>query len=964
MDAARWNRIEELLQGALDCEPHQRDAFLTAACGSDAALRRELEALLAHEANESFLNRRPPLELLRTHEELTGRTISHYRIAAKIGAGGMGEVYEAHDENLQRTVALKVLPEEFLGDEERVRRFEQEAFAASRLNHPNIITIFEVLHAEGAHLIATERIDGKTVRELLNESRFGTDRALDVAIQVAEALRAAHTAWIIHRDVKPENVMVRADGLVKVLDFGIAKRNDEQQIPSPRTGGERVAEGRVRGANLTAAGAILGTANYMSPEQSRGEALDGRTDLYSLGLVLHEMLTGERPPKGKLDAAPKDLQRIVRKLLRENRDERYSTAVELLDELRRAKRSRESRTARRMIGIGVLAVIVAIAVAAIAAVLSIQETWDERVLRDGHVAAARQAVFSPDGTKVVSCGEDGQVIVWDFARRQRIATLAGKTAHKVAWSPDGRWIAAGAIDGTVTIWDATRFTRVHALRAARSEIGALAFSHDSTVLAIGDMDTSSLYDTTRWQRVGGWARGAYHAALAFTADGRFVIGTNGLVVHDRARGATTRDQDRGANWVAISPDESKIAAIETHGQVAFYRFDRGSDAKLELLEWSQAHQDHGRTAAWSPDGKLIATGAEDILLWDAATRRRVARFEYSSIVWSTAFSPDGRWLLSSHGDGAILVWSVAERRRVASFSGHSGAVRAIAISHDGRRIASAGEDRSIALWDLASGRKERVLPGHDTRVTGVAFSRDGTLLASVDQLGGTILWDLASAEPVVSFERRPRDASYCVKISPDGRFLAATRAIHTIGGREVRDFTAVAELGQIYGNDYARDGRWLATASTGQGSLVLWDAATYRMLDRARVGGDIRLIAVSASADAKRLVTGEDQGAIRLWSAGPLRQEAILGRHAARVKSVAFAPDGKTAASAGDDGIIALWDVRRRKLLTRIGTHASPVYAIAFTPDGRHLVSGEHDRSVRVYTRRRTLWGWEWDSSS
>jgi len=975
MDAARWNRIEELLQEALDREPHERAAFLTAACGSDAGLRREIDDLLAREASENFLSRSPAAWVRPPpREDRTGQTISHYRLTRKIGAGGMGEVYEAHDENLQRTVALKVLPQEFTSDPDRVRRFEQEAFSASRLNHPNIITIFEILHTGDAHFIATELIDGRNLRDVLKESRhpersegpqsskrsfaslrmtgpLDAEKALDVAIQVAEALKAAHTAWIIHRDIKPENIMVRADGLVKVLDFGIAKTREEAFAEGPREVTTAAA------SNLTAAGAILGTAKYMSPEQARGEPLDGRTDLYSLGLVLTEMLTGVRD--GKLDAVPKEVQRIVRRLLRANRDERYPNASELLDDLRSVRRRRESRNARRMVGIGVLAVIVAIAVAAVAAMLSINETWEEHVLRDGHTAAARSAVFSPDGTKVVSCGEDGQVIVWDFARRERIAELPGP-AYKVAWSPNGRWIAVGGTNGVVTIQDAERRVRLRDLRmTTQAEISALGFSQDSTLLASGNVDGLVIWETARWTKANAWPHGTVHTSVIFTADLRYLIATNNIIVHDRVTGRSTEPLYEGANWIAASPDSNQLVGIEPNGEVAFFRFEaKKGERHLERVARIRAHQDHGRGAAWSPDGRLIATAADDIILWDPVTRLKVARFEYPSIVWSITFSPDGRWLLSSHGDGSILVWDVAERRCAASFNGHSGGVRAVAISNDGQRVASGSEDQSVILWNLATGRKERVLTGiHDTRVTGVAFTRDDRRLASVDQDGHLVIWDLATRAARKVITDAPPMSNYCVTFSPDDRFITTTRAVVTFDGRTVQGLGGLPGLGQIYGADYAPDGRWLATAATAGGNLTVWDGRTYQLRERRQLGERFHLITVSVSPDGKWIVTGEDEGAVRLWATSPLRQIAILGRHGARVKSVAFAPDGKTVASAGDDGMIALWDVRRRKLIERIGTHASPVYAIAFSPDGTRLVSGEHDRSVRVYTRRRTLWG-------
>ncbi|HKR63245.1 MAG TPA: serine/threonine-protein kinase, partial [Thermoanaerobaculia bacterium] len=272
MERSRWNRIEEVLQNALDLEEDARNAYLCDACGDDDELRREVDALLQSEQAAELLSERPAIARFLPPVLHAGRTISHYRIEQRIGAGGMGEVYEARDEHLHRVVALKALPAAFTSDPERVRRFEQEAFAASRLNHPNIITIFEIVHEDGAHFIAAERVEGVTLRDVM-QHEVPLDQALHVTMQVAAALEAAHTAWIIHRDIKPENVMLRADSLVKVLDFGIAKLSDEEDAP----------------------GTIVGTVRYMSPEQRRGEPLDGRTDLFSLGIVVHEMLTGARP---------------------------------------------------------------------------------------------------------------------------------------------------------------------------------------------------------------------------------------------------------------------------------------------------------------------------------------------------------------------------------------------------------------------------------------------------------------------------------------------------------------------------------------------------------------------------------------------------------------------------------------------------------------------------------------------
>ena len=281
--------------------------------------------------------------------------LGRYEIRSQIGAGGMGEVYLAEDTKLDRRVALKILPAEFAADRERMSRFVREAKSASALNHPNIITIHEIGETDGTHFIATEYITGETLHARHTHNPLDLRTALDVAIQVASALDAAHRAGIIHRDIKPDNVMIRPDGLVKILDFGIAKLSE----PAPVVGGSGVDEEAATAIKppSTSPGMVIGTANYMSPEQARGKEVDARTDIFSLGIVFYEMLTGRRafagenaldtigailhkepaPLKQVLPSMPAEVERIVNKTLRKHADERYQTARDLLTDLKDAR---------------------------------------------------------------------------------------------------------------------------------------------------------------------------------------------------------------------------------------------------------------------------------------------------------------------------------------------------------------------------------------------------------------------------------------------------------------------------------------------------------------------------------------------------------------------------------------------------------------------------------------------------
>src|SRR6476661_9730728 len=281
--------------------------------------------------------------------------VSHYRILEKLGAGGMGEVYLAEDLKLGRKVAIKILSQEFTTNRDRLHRFEQEASAASNLNHPNILTIHEVGDDEGRHYIATEFIDGSTLRRKMAVTQFEIPEILDIAVQVASALEEAHAAGIVHRDIKPDNIMVRRNGYVKVLDFGLAKLT-ESIDRSPSDG-----EASTRVLVQTDAGVVMGTSHYMSPEQARGKPVDARSDIWSLGVVIYEMVAGRTPFEGETSTdvivaitqkeppplarfapnVPAELEWIIMKALRKDRDERYQTIKELITDLRRLKQRLE-----------------------------------------------------------------------------------------------------------------------------------------------------------------------------------------------------------------------------------------------------------------------------------------------------------------------------------------------------------------------------------------------------------------------------------------------------------------------------------------------------------------------------------------------------------------------------------------------------------------------------------------------
>jgi Tol biopolymer transport system component len=358
MTPERWQQVKQIFQLAIECPLDERAAFLAQACRDDHKLRSDVESLISShdQAGDSIeaLAAQAATEIIGDDQasSIIGKQIGHYSVLSHIGRGGMGEVFLAQDRSLGRKVALKLLRSEFTKNEDRLRRFQQEARAASALNHPNILTIHEIGQEGNLHFLATEYVEGETLRQHIASARLTLGKVLEVAVQLASALAAAHQAGIIHRDIKPENVMLRTDGYAKVLDFGLAKLAEAKTVDTVLPTVPKVE---------TEPGVVMGTVSYMSPEQARGLAVDARTDIWSLGVMIYEMASGRQPFEGETASdvlslilqkeppplahsapeVPGELERIVRKALRKDKEERYQTVKDLLIDLRNLRKELE-----------------------------------------------------------------------------------------------------------------------------------------------------------------------------------------------------------------------------------------------------------------------------------------------------------------------------------------------------------------------------------------------------------------------------------------------------------------------------------------------------------------------------------------------------------------------------------------------------------------------------------------------
>jgi Tol biopolymer transport system component len=825
----RWEQIGNIYDEASLLTADERVAFIDRACAGDDDLRREVESLLAAENSLGNFIAEPALKDvagLMTAEvpgALVGKRLGHYQVISFIGAGGMGEVYSATDPRLGRRVAIKLLPAAVSRDADRLHRFEQEARAVGMLNHPNILTIHDIGEYEGAPYIVSELLEGETLRERMKDGPIAASRAVEIALQIARGLAAAHERGIVHRDLKPENVFINTDGRVKILDFGLAKLR-------PTRFGDADDNGQAFQVVRTNPGMMMGTVSYMAPEQLRGAEADHRADIFAFGVILYEMLAGERPFRG--DSAAETMSAILKAETPQLPPQIGAQSLELERVIRRCLEKKEQQRFQSMSDLGFAL-----------------EALTLSGIRPYPTASQSSGAVENMPTLTLHSSEKRQ-------KGQKSRTRIGPLGW-VGWALAGIFMIATVVLTIAYSRRPTFSTRIVPFTSFPGQKSNPVFSPDGNQIAfywdgvsgnepgiyVKLIDAGTPLQLVSLKNIGG------EANLAWSPDGRSVAFNrrgSGIFTVPALGGPERKltDMTGGFSW---SPDGKTLAIVSRDGPenpLAIYLFSLETGATRQLT--TSPDGSYGdRFPAWSPDGRTIAfIRSPNFLVSDVhlipATGGEPKRltFDNLNLPGGLAWSADGREIIYSSPRGGLpSLW------RIASSGGHLRRLIGIgeyaydpAVARAGDRLAYVYRRLDLNIW-LAPGPNSNAVDKAAVRLiassreeTSPNFSPDGKKIAFVsDRSGSKEIWvSTSDGQNAVQLTNFGGSHTGTPRWSPDGRQIvfdsrpegqADIYAVSVDGGRPQRVTT---ENSEDVMPSWSRDGRWIYFGSRRGGNWQIW----------------------------------------------------------------------------------------------------------------------------------------------
>jgi WD40 repeat protein/serine/threonine protein kinase len=928
-------------------------------------------------------------------DELT--QAGRYPLEGRIGRGGMGDVYRAHDPDFQRPLAVKILKEEFKDRHDFVARFLDEAKTTGQLEHPGVPPAHVIgrLH-DGRPFLAMKLIEGRTLADLLSIREAPSDglpRFLTIFEQICQTLAYAHSRRIIHRDLKPLNIMVGAFGEVQVMDWGLAKRLASAEEPKElaiNTNGSTPTPALLETIfNSTRPGDVMGTLAYMPPEQACGEVdrLDERTDVFSLGATLCEILTGEPPYRApspekrweqaktadsadafaRLNACGADAELVLltKRSLSRLKGDRPSNAAAVAEavtayqssvqeRLHRAElertaaqvRAKESRK-RRRVAVALGSLVVLVLIVGIAATLSQYQ----------HVVEQRDDLDKEIGLKKIALTEARENLYgahMSILQKQYEANNIEYVRELLA-----NWVPRNEAEKDLRgfewhYWHLRTHRELLTLKAPTKGVSSVCFSPDGTRLASASGDqTVKVWDRTSGQELL-TLKGHTHAVygVCFSPDGTRLASASGdqtVKVWDSTSGQelfTFKGHTSPVTAVCFSPDGTRLASASDDHIVKLWSSTNGQ----ELLTL-KGHTGRVGRVAFSPDGKRLASAGETVKVWDSHSGRQLLSLKVSTnFVSGVCFSPDGTRLASACYK-TVMVWDSGSGQELLTLNGHSRPVQALCFSPEGARLASASLDKTVKVWDSGSGQELLTLKGHAGGIADLAYSPDGTRLASA---GETVkVWNSDSDQDSLTLKTRSGDAGVC--FSPNGRRLASSDgALGKPGEVKVWDSESGQELLALKGHTepvswvcFSPDGRRLASAS-GDRTVKIWDSDSGRELFS--LNGHTREVNnVCFSPDGRKLASASWDQTIKIWDSGNGHELCTLKGHSGRVLGVCFRHDGGRLASASDDCTLKVWDSATGQELLTIKGHTGGVWGVCYSPEGTRLASASLDGTVRVW---------------